>query len=106
MKKIRKSKILSFLSVISSFVCIFSFLIWTPIFLKGKLNNITFFAASTVFQKGSFKEVTNHTLKSPANDKIFIPNIINFGGKIKKEIEFKGMKSHHVKNLGSKIYMC
>lgn len=21
-------------------------------------------------------------------------------------IEFKGMKSHHVKNLGSKIYMC
>ena len=93
LKKVRKSKILSFLSIISSFVCIFSFLLWTPIFLKGKLNNLTLFAASTVFQKGSSKKVTNHTLKNSANDKIFIPNIINFGGKIKKEMEFKQMEN-------------
>lgn len=94
LKKTRKSKILAFLSIISSFVCIFSFLFWTPIFLKGKLNNITLFAASTVFPKGISKEVSNNNiLKSTENNRIFIPNVVNFGGKIKKEIEFNEMEN-------------
>lgn len=93
LKKVRKSKILSFLSIISSFVCIFSFLLWSPILFKGKLNDLTLFAASTIFSKGTSKEVTNNTLKSSANDKIYIPNVVNFGGggtwrlKNSKEIE-------------------
>lgn len=94
LKKTRKRKILAFLSIISSFVCLLSFLLWTPIFLKGKLNNLTFFAASTIFQKGSLKEQNNiDILKHTKNDNFYVPSVINFGKEIKKDTEFKEMEN-------------
>ena len=87
LKNTRKRKILAFLSATSSLVCILSFLIWVPIFFKGKLNDLTLFAASTIFPNGSFENENSHVLKNNANEKIFIPNVIKFGGEIKKSGE-------------------
>lgn len=88
LKKIRKSKILAFFSIVSSFVCVLSFILWTPIFLKGKLNDIAFFSASTIFPNSILKEErSNDILKNNLNDRIFIPNVINFGGEEAKETE-------------------
>ena len=94
LRKARKRKILTFLSVVSSFICIFSFLIWTPIFLRGKLNELALFAAGSVFPKSTLTEESHaNYLKNTTDDNIFIPSVITFGGEeIKKNVDLKGLE--------------
>ncbi len=66
---------LAFICIISSFICVFSFLLWLPMILKDQFDNFNIFAASVILPNGKIDRKNENN----AVGEIVATDIINFG---------------------------